>query len=101
MSSGFCWSQKRTDFEQIGRTQLSRQTAEMKFVALLLLPIAASSGSSAPSRSAEEQVSLAAGDPLTKKLTVARALRGGRRQKRRPCAKSIATYCTTAKNAAR
>ena len=76
----------------------------MKFVALLLLPIAASSGSSASERSGGspgEQVSLAAGDPLTKKVTVARALRGGRRQKRRPCAKSIATYCTTEKNAAR
>ena len=60
---------------------------------LSLLFLACASVSSAPSRSGgspQEQVSLAAGDPLTKKLTVARALRGGR-QKRRPCAKSIAT----------
>ena len=86
---------KRTDFELIGRTQLSRQTAEMKFVALLLLPIAASSGSSA-SDGPQDQVQLtqAVGQP-----TGARSLRG--RGKRRPCAKSIATYCTTAKSAAR
>ena len=101
---GFAGHKKRTDFELIGRTKLSRQTAEMKFVALLLLPIAASSGSSAPSRSGgspQEQVSLAAGDLQTQPTSDSRALRGGRRQKRRPCAKSIATYCSTAKNAAR
>ena len=86
---GFAGVKKRTDFELIGRTKLSRQTAEMKFVALLLLPIAASSGSSSGG-SLQEQVSLAAGDLPTKKVTVARALRAGR-QKRRPCAKSIAT----------
>ena len=94
---------KRTDFELIGRTQRSRQTAEMKFVALLLLPIAASSGSSAPRSggSPEERVTLAAADLQTQPVSDSRALRGGRRQKRRPCAKSIATYCSTSKNAAR
>ena len=89
-SSGFCWGQKRTDFEPIGRTQLSRQTAEMKFVALLLTAIAACS-SSTPAND-ESPVSQQAG-------LVTRSLRG--RQKRRPCAKSIATYCSTAKSAAR
>ena len=69
-------------------------------LSLLFLAYASVSSASSRSRgSPEEQVSLAA-DPLAKKLTVARALRGGR-QKRRPCAKSIATYCTTEKNAAR
>ena len=68
---------------------------------LSLAFLACASVSSALSRSGgspEEWVSSQAGD-----LTVSdsRALRGGRRQKRRPCAKSIATYCTTAKNAAR
>ena len=70
----------------------------MKFVVVLLASIAASSGSSA-SRSGgspEERVSRA-GDPQPG--SDSRALRG--RQKRRPCAKSIATYCTTEKNAAR
>ena len=69
----------------------------MKFVALLLLPIAASSGSSASAfydgPKDQVQVTQAVGQP-----TGARSLRG--RQKRRPCAKSIATYCTTSKNAA-
>jgi hypothetical protein len=68
----------------------------MKFVALLLLPIAASSGSSASARDGPQdqvQVTQAVGQQ-----TGARSLRG--RQKRRPCAKSIATYCNTAKNAA-
>ena len=87
---------KRTDFELIGRTQLSRQTAEMKFVALLLLPIAASSGSSAPYDGPQDQVQVT---QAVGQHPGARSLRG--RQKRRPCAKSIATYCTTEKNAAR
>ena len=69
----------------------------MKFVALLLLPIAASSGSSASAfydgPQDQVQVTQAVGQQ-----TGARSLRG--RQKRRPCAKSIATYCSTAKNAA-
>ena len=69
----------------------------MKFVALLLLPIAASSGSSASARHEgpqdQVQVTRAVGQPIG-----ARSLRG--RQKRRPCAKSIATYCAGAKNAA-
>jgi hypothetical protein len=70
----------------------------MKFVVVLLASIAASSGSSAPSRADgpqdQVQVTQAVGQQ-----TGARSLRG--RQKRRPCAKSIATYCTTEKNAAR
>ena len=90
---GFC----RSKIALIGRTQLSRQTAEMKFVALLLLPIAASSGSSASAfydgPQDQVQVTQAVGQQ-----TGARSLRG--RQKRRPCAKSIATYCSTSKNAA-
>ena len=61
----------------------------MKFVALLLTAIAACS-SSTPAND-ESPVSQQAG-------LVTRSLRG--RQKRRPCAKSIATYCSTAKNAA-
>merc|ERR1719399_2272984 len=67
----------------------------MKFVALLLLPIAASSGSSASARRTQDQVQVT---QAVAQQTGARSLRG--RQKRRPCAKSIATYCTTAKNAA-
>ena len=68
----------------------------MKFVVVLLASIAASSGSSAPSRydGPKDQVQVTQVEP-----TGARSLRG--RQKRRPCAKSIATYCTTEKNAAR
>jgi hypothetical protein len=70
----------------------------MKFVIVLLASIATSSGSSASARAdgPQDQVQLtrAVGQP-----TGARSLRG--RQKRRPCAKSIATYCTTANNAAR
>ena len=61
----------------------------MKSVALLLTAIAACS-SSTPAND-ESPVSQQAG-------LVTRSLRG--RQKRRPCAKSIATYCTSAKNAA-
>ncbi len=72
------------------------------FLSLALL--ACATVSSAPARfydAPEERVSLAAGDQQTQPVSDSRALRGGRRQKRRPCAKSIATYCTTAKNAAR
>ena len=69
----------------------------MKFVVVLLASIAASSGSSASARHEgpqdQVQVTRAVGQPIG-----ARSLRG--RQKRRPCAKSIATYCTTSKNAA-
>ena len=62
----------------------------MKFVAFILTAIAACSSSS-PAND-EGPVSQQAG-------LVTRSLRS--RQKRRPCAKSIATYCTTEKNAAR
>ena len=70
---------------------------------LSLALLACASVSSAPSGGSSEElrVSLAAGDLQTQPVSDSRALRGGRRQKRRPCAKSIATYCTTAKNAAR
>ena len=61
----------------------------MKFVAFILTAIAACS-SCTPAND-EGPVSKHAG-------LVTRSLRG--RQKRRPCATSIATYCTTAKNAA-
>ena len=78
---------------QVSQNALIAQPTDrraMKFVAFILTAIAACS-SSTPAND-EGPVSQQAG-------LVTRSLRG--RQKRRPCAKSIATYCTTAKNAAR
>ena len=83
------------DSALIGR-RVARIT--MKWYLSLAL-LACASVSSAPSSggSPQERVISLAGDPQP--ASDSRALRG--RQKRRPCAKSIATYCTTAKNAAR
>ena len=67
---------------------------------LSLLLLACASVSRVQSNSVvapKERVSSQAGDL---RVSDSRALRSGRRQKRRPCAKSIATYCTTAKTAA-